>query len=280
MAALEEGIITKDTPLTCPGYYTFRNRQFRCWEEGGHGRVNVEQALAQSCDVFFYKLGEKLGVDRLAYYAKGCGLGLSTGIRLDNDATGLVPTMTWKLKRFGTPWQKGETLLIAIGQGFNLVTPVQMVSLISAIANGGTRFRPIIVKEIRDCDGRLIETAEAEILGRLPASRETLHIIQKGLGDAVNTRSGTGWSVRLPGSVMAGKTGTAQVVKLEDDSGDEEVDEVPFRFRDHAWFIAYGPTKQARIAVAVLAEHAGHGSSAAGPIAREVVKTYLELYGN
>ena len=279
MAALEDGIIAEDTELICPGYYTFRNRQFRCWEERGHGHINVRQALAQSCDVFFYKVGEKLGVDRLAYYAKGCGLGLSTGIRLDNDATGLVPTTTWKLRRFGMPWQKGETLLIAIGQGFNLVTPVQMVSLISALANGGTRYRPIIVKEIRDCDGHLRETANPEILGRLPASEKTLRIIRKGLVDAVNTRSGTGWSVRLPGSTIAGKTGTAQVVKLEDDrSDDEEADEVPLRFRDHAWFIAYGPTRKPRIAVAVLAEHAGHGSSAAGPIAREVIKTYLELY--
>jgi penicillin-binding protein 2 len=280
MAALEDGIIAKDTKVVCPGYYTFRNRPFRCWEEGGHGHVNVRQALAQSCDVFFYKVGEKLGVDRLAHYAKGCGLGLSTGIRLDSDATGLVPTMTWKLKRFGMPWQKGETLLIAIGQGFNLVTPVQMVSLISAVANGGTRYRPIIVKEIRDYSGRLIETTAPEILGQLPASEKTLNVIRKGLEDAVNTRSGTGWSVRLPDGIMAGKTGTAQVVKLEEESSDEEKEEIPFRFRDHAWFIGYGPTKKPQIAVAVLAEHAGHGSTAAGPIAREVIKTYLELHGD
>jgi penicillin-binding protein 2 len=280
MAALEEGIIAEDTKIVCPGHYTFRNRPFRCWQEGGHGHVNLHQALAQSCDVFFYKVGEKLGVDRLAHYARGCGLGLRTGIRLDNDATGLVPTMTWKLRRFGMPWQKGETLLIAIGQGFNLVTPVQMISLISAVANGGIRYRPIIVKEIRDYDGSLMETTVPEILGRLPASAKTLSVIRKGMEDAVNTRSGTGWSVRLPGGVMAGKTGTAQVVKLEDDSSDddEEEEKIPFRFRDHAWFIGYGPTKKPRIAVTVLAEHAGHGSTAAGPIAREIIKTYLELH--
>jgi penicillin-binding protein 2 len=277
MAALEEGVVTEDTEHFCQGYYKFRNRRFRCWQEAGHGNLNIREALAQSCDVFFYKVGESLGVDRLARYAKGCGLGSRTGIRLDNEAVGLVPTMSWKLRRFGSPWQKGETLVIAIGQGFNLVTPVQMVTLIGAVANGGTRYRPVVIKEIRDYDGSLLEATVPEILGLLPASKETLNIIRKGLEDAVNTRLGTGSSVRLPGGVMAGKTGTAQVVKLEEDR-DKKEEDVPFRFRDHAWFVAYGPTKKPRIAVAVLVEHGGHGSTAAGPIAREIIKKYLEFY--
>lgn len=277
MAALEEGSITQDTDFFCPGYYRFRGRRFRCWQERGHGHLNVREALAQSCDVFFYKVGERLGVDRLARYARGCGFDVRTGIRLDNESRGLTPTISWKLRRFGRPWQKGETLLIAIGQGFNLVTPLQMGSLISAVANGGTRYRPLIIKEIRDYDGSLLETTAPEILGRLPASKETLNIIRKGLDDAVNTRRGTGWSARLPGGIMAGKTGTAQVIKLAEDRDIKEED-IPFRFRDHAWFVAYGPTKKPRIAVAVLVEHGGHGSTAAAPIAREVIKTYLELY--
>ncbi|MBW2644783.1 MAG: penicillin-binding protein 2 [Deltaproteobacteria bacterium] len=277
MAALEEGVVAEDTEHFCQGYYKFRGRRFRCWREAGHGNLNIREALAQSCDVFFYKVGENLGVDRLARYAKGCGLGVRTGIRLDNEAMGLVPTISWKLRRFGRPWQKGETLVIAIGQGFNLVTPVQMVTLISAVANGGTRYRPVVIKEIRDYDGSLLEATVPEILGRLPASKETLTIIRKGLEDAVNTRLGTGWSVRLPGGVMAGKTGTAQVVKLDEDR-DKKEEDIPFRFRDHAWFVAYGPTKKPSIAVAVLVEHGGHGSTAAGPIAREVIKKYLELY--
>lgn len=277
MAALEEGIVNEDTKIFCPGYYKFRNRYFRCWNRAGHGHVRMVRAIAHSCDVFFYKVGEKLGVDRLARYAKGCGLGSRMGMTLDNEATGLVPTMTWKLRRIGAPWQKGETLLIAIGQGFNLVTPLQMVSLISAVANGGTRFCPVIIKEVRDYDGTLLETTAPEILGHLPASEETLNIIKKGLHDAVNTRLGTAWSVRLPGSVMAGKTGTAQVVKWEEDRNKKD-GEIPYRFRDHAWFIAYAPTKKPRIAVAVLVEHGGHGSTSAAPIAQEIIKTYLKLY--
>ncbi|OEU59153.1 MAG: penicillin-binding protein 2 [Desulfobacterales bacterium C00003104] len=277
MAALEEGVVTEETTSYCPGFYTMGKSRFRCWKRHGHGLMTLREAMAESCDVFFYKAGEMVGVDRLAYYARGCGLGARTGIRLGNEAAGLVPTKDWKQRRFHSSWQKGETLIISIGQGYNLVTPVQAVSLIAAVANGGVRYAPVIIKEIRDSDGRLIETTKSKIVGRLPASEETLAIIRRGLEDAVNTKSGTGWAVRLSGGVMAGKTGTAQVVRQEGDRGKKQED-IPFRFRDHAWFCAYGPTQAPRIAVAVLVEHGEHGSSAAGPIAAEIIKTYLELY--
>ena len=271
MAGLEEGVITEHTRLFCPGQYRCGNRTFRCWKRGGHGFMQVVDALAQSCDVFFYQVGEKLGVDRLAKYAKACGLGSPTGTDLDREARGLVPTSDWKLSRKGVPWQGGETLSVAIGQGFNLVTPIQMLNLISAVANNGIRYKPLVVKRIEYSDGSLFEEEAPEILGRLPASNKTLQLIRKGLVDAVNNRTGTGWIARIPGIDVAGKTGTAQVVKLKK----KPVESKHLHHRDHAWFIAFAPAEQPRIAVAVLIEHGGHGSSAAGPIAREMIKTYL-----
>ena len=275
MAALEEGVIDKTVKYYCRGYYRYGNRTYRDWKREGHGFINVVDALAQSCDVFFYKVGEKLGIDRLARYASGCGLGSPTGIDLDREAKGLVPTAQWKLRRIGVPWQGGETISVAIGQGFTLVTPIQMVTLISAVANGGMRYRPLVVSRIVSSDGSTIKRCVPEPLGKVPASDRTLQIITEGLIDAVNKRSGTGWIARVAGINVAGKTGTAQVVRKRDDEGERSHASVPVRFKDHAWFVAFAPAKEPRIAVAVLLEHAGHGATAAGPIAREMIKTYL-----
>ena len=145
MAGLEEGVIDVNTQVFCPGFYRFGNRTYRCWKKGGHGQVEILKAITESCDVYFYKVGELLGVDRLAWYAKASGLGSPTGINLDKEAKGLIPTAAWKKRRTGVSWQRGETLSIAIGQGFNLATPLQMVGLTAAIANGGTRYRPMIL---------------------------------------------------------------------------------------------------------------------------------------
>jgi penicillin-binding protein 2 len=275
MAGLEEGVINEDTRFYCPGEYRYGNRTYRCWKRGGHGYMKVLDALAESCDVFFFQVGEKLGVDRLAEYARGCGLGVPTGINLDNEAAGLVPTSLWKLKRLGQPWQGGETLSVAIGQGFNLVTPIQMVSLVAAIANRGTRYKPLVVKRIEAVDGSHVKVATPEPLGRLPASDRTLELICKGMVAAVNEHTGTGWIARIRGVRVAGKTGTAQVVSMQEDAEEKPIEEIPFRFRDHAWFLAFAPAQEPKIAVAVLVEHGGHGSTAAGPIVREMIKQYL-----
>lgn len=170
LAGLEEGVIDEDTEVFCPGYYRFGNRTFRCWKRGGHGRVKILKAITESCDVYFYKVGELLGVDRLAWYAKASGLGSPTGINLDKEAKGLIPTAAWKKRRTGVPWQKGETLSIAIGQGFNLATPLQMVGLTAAIANGGTRYRPMILEAIKSPDGRIIHQSQPEVIGKVPIS--------------------------------------------------------------------------------------------------------------
>jgi penicillin-binding protein 2 len=279
IAALEEEIVNENTTFYCPGHYRYGNRTYRCWNRRGHGTVNMVDALAKSCDVYFFQLGEKLGVDRLARYARACGLGRPTGVELDNEASGLVPTASWKLKKVGVPWQAGETLSIAIGQGFNLVTPIQMVSLIAAVGNGGTLYKPQIAKKVEASGGSTVQVSEPKVLGNLPVSGENLEIVRRGLFDVVNTRGGTGWGLRMLDIEMAGKTGTAQVVAMAPDHEEKPEGETPFRMRDHAWFVAYAPSKNPRIAVAVLVEHGGHGSSAAGPIAREMVKTYLENLG-
>jgi penicillin-binding protein 2 len=202
IAGLEEGVITEHTKLYCPGSYTYGNRTFRCWKRRGHGSMDMTNALAQSCDIYFYQVGEKLGVDRLAKYSKACGLGSPTGMDLDKESRGLVPTKKWRL---GVPWQGGETLSVAIGQGFNLVTPVQMLGLISAVANGGTRHKPLVIKRIEFPDGSPIEEKAPISLGTLPASKNTLRVVKKGLRDAVNKPTGTGWIARIAGMDVAGK---------------------------------------------------------------------------
>ena len=149
IAGLEEGVIDKNFTIFCPGHYKYGNRIYRCWKKGGHGNVDLVKALAESCDVYFYQVGQKLTIDRLASYAISCGLGSPTGINLDHEAAGLIPTSAWKKRRTGISWQGGETLSVAIGQGYNLVTPLQMVVLTSAVANGGIRYKPLILKEIK-----------------------------------------------------------------------------------------------------------------------------------
>ena len=274
MAGLEEGVIDEDTEVFCPGYYRFGNRTFRCWKRGGHGRVKILKAITESCDVYFYKVGELLGVDRLAWYAKASGLGSPTGINLDKEAKGLIPTAAWKKRRTGVAWQKGETLSIAIGQGFNLATPLQMVGLTAAIANGGTRYRPMILEAIKSPDGRSIHQSQPEVIGKVPISERTLELVRTGLWAVVNSDHGTARGSRLADIEISGKTGTSQVIgRKKDDTRSEE--DRPAHLRAHAWFVAYAPSQNPVIAVAVLVEHGEHGSSAAAPVARELIKTYL-----
>jgi penicillin-binding protein 2 len=277
IAGLEEKVISGQTRLFCPGEYRYGDRTFRCWKRRGHGWMNLEQAIAQSCDVYFYQVGEKLGVDRLAKYAKACGLGAPTGVELDKEAEGLVPTSDWKLTRVGVPWQGGETLSVVIGQGFNLATPMQMLGLISAVANGGERYKPLVVSRVESPDGLFVKEQEPVSLGKLPVSGYGLHLIKRGLYDAVNKPGGTAWLSRIPGVGMSGKTGTAQVVGMPEDDEKVSDEDIILRHRDHAWFIAYAPAKNSQIAVAVLVEHGGHGSSGAAPLAKKIVEKYLGI---
>ena len=274
LAGLEEGVINEQTILHCPGYYRFGARVYRCWKKGGHGNVDIIKALEESCDVFFYQVGQRLGVDRLAWYARGFGLGSPTGIILDHEAQGLIPTAAWKKKRIGEPWQEGETLSIAIGQGFDLATPIQMASLAAALANGGNRYRPTILDSIQSADGQILQKNEPKLIGKLPVSPATLDIVRRGLWKVVNGENGTARGSRLVDIDMSGKTGTSQVISHREDETLPEED-MPAHLRSHAWFVAYAPSEDPRIAVAVVVEHGEHGSGTAAPIAREMIKTYL-----
>jgi len=275
IAGLEEGIIDENTTFDCLGYHKYGDRVFRCWKRTGHGKVNVVRALAESCDVFFYQVGQKLGVDRLAWYAKACGLGSRTGIDLDYEARGLVPTKAWKRRRLGMSWQGGETLSVSIGQSYNLATPLQMLVLTSAVANGGIMYRPLILKSIKTAEGLLVRKSKSRILGKLPASKKTLEIVRKGLWQVVNNRRGTAGIVHVDGIDISGKTGTAQVVsRKKNDTANKKL-KANF-LKPHAWFVGYAPSDAPKIAVAVIVEHGEHGSSTAGPIARDVIKTYLQ----
>jgi len=274
LAGLEEGVIDDQTILNCPGYYRFGNRVYRCWKKGGHGKVDIIKAVEESCDVFFYQVGARLGVDRLAWYAKAFGLGSPTGIFLDQEAHGLIPTAAWKKKRTGIPWQKGETLSIAIGQGFNLATPLQMAVLAAAVGNGGKRYQPMILDRIQSADGEVLQKNEPRLTGKLPISPANLDRVKLGLWKVVNGENGTARGSRLADIDFSGKTGTSQVVSRKEDEALAEED-VPIHLRAHAWFVAYAPSEQPTIAVAVVVEHGEHGSGAAAPIAREMIKTYL-----
>ncbi|MDZ7597193.1 MAG: penicillin-binding protein 2 [Desulfobacterales bacterium] len=274
IAGLEEGVIDENTTFTCPGHYRMGNRTFRCWKRGGHGRVNVVEAIEKSCDVFFYQVGQKLGVDRLAWYAKACGLGVPAGIDIAHEAAGLVPTADWKKQRTGVSWQAGETLSVAIGQGYNLTTPLQMLGLTAAVGNGGTRLRPLILKSLQNPNGETLFSCLPEEIGQLPVSPKTLDIVRRGLWRVVNQKTGTAWVAHTAGIDICGKTGTAQVFSRKNNETLFAKDRPAF-LNSHAWFVAYAPAVNPRIAVAVIVEHGEHGSNAASPIARELVKTYL-----
>jgi penicillin-binding protein 2 len=277
LAGLEEGVIDAGTTFFCPGHYRYGNRTYRCWRRGGHGDVDVVKAIEQSCDVFFYQVGEALGVDRLAWYAKACGLGALSGIDLDQESKGLVPTKAWKQKRLGRPWQGGETISVSIGQGFNLVTPLQMAILTAAVGNGGTRYKPNIIKKIHSLQSKTLIEHKPEVAGLLPGSPSSLALVRQGLWAVVNRRKGTAHASRLKAVEYAGKTGTAQVVGRKAVEGLDE-DQIKLMHRDHAWFVAYAPAIEPKIAVAVIVEHGQHGSSAAAPIAKEIIKNYLGMY--
>jgi len=279
IAGLEEGIIDANTSFYCPGYYKCGNRVFRCWKRRGHDAVNVSKALAESCDVFFYQVGQKLGIDRLAWYARACGLGLVTGINLDHEAKGLIPTAAWKKSRTGVGWQLGETLSVAIGQSYNLVTPLQMITLISGIANGGTRYKPLLLKKVETAERKIVSENNSKVIGKLSASQRTLEIVRKGLWEAVNKREGTAWIAHVNDVDISGKTGTAQLVSRigSDDNASMDKANKLDHLKPHAWFAAYAPSKEPQIAVVVIVEHGEHGSSAAAPLARELITTFLSV---
>jgi penicillin-binding protein 2 len=274
VAALEEGIVDAQTTFFCSGSHQFGNRAYRCWKRGGHGHVNAVKALTESCDVYFYQVGNALGVDRLAHWANKVGLGRPTGFDIDREGRGLVPTAQWKLNRFGEPWQRGETLSVVIGQSFNLTTPLQLAVMTAAVGNGGFRYKPYLVETIQTADGEVVFQTAPEVVGQFELRDTTWGLLKQGLWKVVNDPTGTAFRSRIRGLEYSGKTGTAQVVARPKDN--EERPEVrEERHRNHGLFVAYAPSINPRIAVAVVIEHGESGSGAAAPVAREMIRTYL-----
>lgn len=272
-AALEEGEITPETRIYAGPSFRFANRDYRDWKTDGHGIIGVHKAIVESSDTFFYQVGLKLGIDRLARYARGFGFGTRTNVGLANEKGGLVPTSEWKRKTYGARWYEGETISVSVGQGYMLVTPLQLAAAYAAIANGGTLYQPQLVEEITSPDGGPAQVFTPVATGTLPISFKNLAYVRDALFGVVHEDGGTAQFLAASGLKIAGKTGTAQVTKLIERTKD--IKSIPYKFRDHAWFAGFAPYDDPKIAVAVIVEHGGFGSSAAAPIARAVIKAYL-----
>lgn len=276
LAGLKEGVITPESIINCPGYFPYGNRNYRCWRDRGHGGMNVERAIIQSCDVFFYQTGMRLGVDRIAQYVKMFGLGDRTGIGLHGEHPGLVPTSWWKRQATGIPWQKGETISISIGQGYDLATPLQMANGYAAIANGGNLWQPYVVQRVEGSTPAESDEFKGKLKGKIAIDKKYFDLVRRGLTGVVEDDRGTAHQIRDKSFQMAGKTGTAQVIGVAEGANRKLLEKITkAKARDHAWFVGYAPANNPQISVAAIIEHGGHGSSAAAPLVQKVIAAYI-----
>src|SRR4030067_634820 len=276
-AAIEAGAPAPEDKIFCKGGLQYGRRFYRDWKAAGHGSVALHRAIVESCDVYFYNDGITLGVDRIADYAFRLGVGSQTGIDLPSEKAGLIPTTSWKLSARKVEWIAGETLSVAIGQGYVLTTPMQLAMLISSVANSGVRYQPNTVWAVKDrLNGEKYRFPPVEI-GRVEIKEETFQILRNALRGVVNEQGGTAGRARSAIAEIGGKTGTAQVIAMKPNMSKELLKEK--RFKDHALFVAFAPVSEPRIAVAVIVEHGGKGSAAAAPIAKKVIEEYLKNVG-
>ena len=276
LAALENGKRTPQQTIFDPGYYNFGGHVFHDDKKGGHGSVNMYKSIVESCDTYYYMLANDLGIDSIAGFMRQFGFGQRTGIDIEGESEGVLPSQEWKRKRFKRPdqqrWYAGETISIGIGQGYNAYTPIQLAQAMATLANNGVMYRPHIVKFVADTKTGAAIPVEPRPLRTIPLKLGNIEIVKQALV-GVN-KEGTG-SRAFAGAeyVSAGKTGTAQVYSLKGEKYSEG--HVKERMRDHALFIAFAPAEQPRIALAVLVENGGFGAQAAAPIARQVLDYYL-----
>ena len=263
-AGMTEGIFDEHTTVGCAGAKSFYGRPFRCWRAGGHGTVNAHLALKLSCDVYFYTLGQKLGVERIARYARLFGFGSPTGIDIAGEKHGLVPDPEWSQKVRKQPWYPGETISVSIGQGPVLVTPLQMAEMTALVANGGYKVLPHLIKDTK------LPPPE-----HVPIDADALRTVRGGMWAVVNEPGGTAYgSARLPGVEIAGKSGTVQVIAYAQRT---DARHLPFKYRDHAWFTSFAPAVDPQLVVTVFAEHGGGGSRVAAPIAQALYAKYFGI---
>jgi penicillin-binding protein 2 len=274
MAALEAGVATSDLRVFCPGSMTLGSAKFHCWKKGGHGTLDMIDGLKQSCDVYFYELGRRLGIDRIADMAKRFGLGQTLALDLPGERAGLIPNRAWKQATMSQPWHPGENLICSIGQGYVLATPLQLAVMTARIANGGYAVTPHLTRDF--FSGRRRSARPAPRFPAINVSQQALAVVQRGMRGVVNDPRGTAFRARIPDPTMAmaGKTGTSQVRRITEEerrNGLRRLDQVPWKERDHALFVAYAPVDNPRYAAAVIVEHGGGGSAVAAPIVRNIL---------
>lgn len=273
LAALEAGVIKPETRTYCAGKMFLGNHAFHCWKKEGHGHLNVVEALQHSCDIFFYETAQKLGIEKIADMARRFGLGSKINIGLENEKAGLIPDKEWKLRRFGEPWQQGESLISGIGQGYILTTPLQLATMTARLVNGGYEIKPTLLK---------VSDGEKSKIRKIDVSPTNLELIKEGMYAVVNKPGGTAWRSQFDyhGQRMGGKTGTTQVRRItmkERREGIKKESELPWRLRNHALFVGYAPHDNPKYAVAVLVEHGGGGSSVAAPLAGKILREAVML---
>ena len=275
-AALNQGVIKPDTKLNCPGFFRI-NREIRyCWKRSGHGDLQLDQAIERSCNVFFYQLGLMLGVDTIRDYARMFGFGEPTGIELESEKAGLLPSKAWKEQVLGEQWYNGETLPVAIGQGFVNVTPIQLANYVNVIANGGLWVRPTLIRRITNADGRVI-VSDADLprdSRLLPLPVEIFDVIRHGMVLAVNGSEGTARRASSRLFTVAGKTGTSQVVGRKGNSKKVDTSELDESLLPHSMFVGYAPAENPQVSVMVLVEHGEAGGRVAAPMARKILEFY------
>jgi penicillin-binding protein 2 len=277
MAALDAGVISQNQKVFCQGHVELGNQRFHCWKRTGHGPVSMAEAIERSCDIYFYEIAKRVGIDRITETARKFGLGSATGIDIPAESNGLMPTRAWKLARTGEAWQQGETLVAGIGQGFVLATPIQLAVMTARIANGGLAVKPRLI--LREAQNSGVPEHKLE---RLTVGRASLELVADGMRRVSNQSTGTAFGARIrdPEMALAGKTGTSQVRRISRAEREIRVlrnEELPWEARDHALFVAFAPVKAPRYAISVVVEHGGSGSRAAAPLARDILIKVQEV---
>lgn len=281
LAALENGTITPEQRVFCPGFMTLGNSRFHCWKKHGHGAVDLVGALKHSCDIYFYEIARRTGVDRIADLCRRFGLGDQTGIDLPGERVGVIPTRSWKRAALGQPWHPGETLINGIGQGYVLTTPLQLAVMTARLANGGLAVAPHVARDTLD-DDRLVPRV-APKFASIGVAAKHIATVRAGMNAVTNEPGGTAYNARIkdPAMAMSGKTGTAQVRRIslrERETGVKKNEDLPWKQRDHALFVAYAPEDAPRFAISVVVEHGGGGSAVAAPIARDILTEVQKAY--
>ena len=276
LAGLELGKRKPGFTISDPGYFVLGGgggHVYRDWKAGGHGLVDLHKAIVQSCDTYFYGLAQELGIDAIHQFIGQFGFGQKTGIDIEGEVAGLLPSQEWKQRRFQQKWFVGDTISVGIGQGYNLSTPLQLAFATAILANDGRVFRPHVVKQIQDSQTDAMTIIEPQPRAEIPLSTENVRRVRDAMIDVTRPGGTAAWAGMNAKYLFAGKTGTAQVIGLKGQKYDES--KINERHRDHALFIAYAPADDPKIALAILVENGGHGSSTAAPIARQVLDYYL-----